>query len=243
MATGSSSSRRRSRSTWPLYNVRWSRRAICGGGACGAAFYRTRSQLNFGVRRQIMLFPTSVMRQNPIVFLLPLFVTVSGTPTLSFAQEQNGLAFLAIPSRSAGTCVDGLRVSNTPDLGKGTQTVSLTIAAPNGRRDVTVLVDAKGRTFWFSERYMVMSKPLTGVSDHVLARFDASGTPRGYRSHAVTEMSDSGLKRLDTAEFRVMRERAVQQTWREQLDGSSQQKVKKLAEWVRHRCPLRSNTR
>ena len=106
-----------------------------------------------------------------------------------------------------------------------------------------MLIDANGKTFGFAELLMVSTGVLTILSDHVLARVDASGTPHGYHTHSTTVMSDSGLKKLDTTELRLMRERAVDRTSREPLDEASQQKIKKLADWVRHRCPLTSNTR
>ena len=166
-------------------------------------------------------------------------------PAEGHSQDQYESKVLAIPSESIGTCVESNRVTNVPDLGKGTRTSTLVISGvdPNRRREIVVLTDARGKLIRLAQTSFVSTGLLAGVGETVLAMFDDSGHARGYRSKMSLQMSDSALARLDTAALRGMRERAVKQTSRKGLDSASARKVELLAAWVRDRCALRSNTR
>lgn len=152
------------------------------------------------------------------------------------AQGETYFQVLALPPASVGTCVAPTPARTARHFVVERAHLIMTAVRPTRRREIIVSADSLGRTVGLSEFEMVSTGMLSMTGDQVIADIDAAGRVRGVHDRTITEMSDSGIVRFDTAALRRMSERAVHRSTHDQLDGTAQLKAIKLADWMRRRC-------
>jgi hypothetical protein len=165
---------------------------------------------------------------SPLVFLLPLSIN---------PQNTTNIQALTLPARNAGTCV-----VHTIRNAKG-RTNALTRSAlviktvtPGGSREMSLIRDKAGTVVGYEEMTSVFIAPYTSEADNIVAFYRPDGRVSGTWTHLTSQMSDSGLTKLDTASLRKMREHAVRHSSRKPLDKAELQQVRTLVTWISKRC-------
>ena len=167
-------------------------------------------------------------------------------PAASHGQAAPYLAALVIPPPGIGTCVP----LGSPGSGEKTPPASplvatrlvITTLSPTGRREIVVRRDSIGRLRGYSEMISLSTGLTSGASDVVFAFADKAGRLRGTRMHITTVLPPQTLRpSRDSAELhaklRAIRTKATSSSTREALDSTAQLNVRRMADWMRTRCP------
>ena len=163
-----------------------------------------------------------------LVFILPLRID---------SQDMASIQALAVPAANVGTCV-ARTIQKANDRANAVTRSSLVMKTvpPNGSREISLFKNKAGTVFGYAEMSSVFVPPSASESDNILATYRPDGLS-GTWTHVSIQMSDSGLKKVDTVSLRKMSEGAVRHSNRKALDAHELQQVRTLINWVSRRCP------
>jgi hypothetical protein len=153
------------------------------------------------------------------------------------AQDLGNFNALAIPTRSAGTCMPGKSRESSDVRIPTIFELVMTSSEPGRRREMSIMVDTTGRVMGYQEIDFASTGLLSSHGDAILARIDPNGGVHGTRVQSKTVMPDSVLNQLDTTRLRRLQESGITKSQGEPLDAGEQRRVLELAEWLRRRCP------
>jgi hypothetical protein len=153
------------------------------------------------------------------------------------AQTVDYFQALAVPPRSAGTCMPpDIRHAGTSSA-LTTMRLVMVSSPPGSRREMTVSADRTGRVVGYSELIVASTSVRSNRGDNVLATIDGRGQVHGWRIQTTTRLPDSIPLGIDSGNRRTMRDHIITTSSRDTLSSRAQRQVLDLAEWLRRRCP------
>ena len=161
-------------------------------------------------------------------FALLVLTTPGASPSRQGAPP---FEVLSVPAQNFGTCVPLRGVDSTA------RTSHLVVKSlpPGGTREITVMADASGHTFTYSDRVVVMRSPAAGVGKSVIAFGEQGGAVNGFLQELETSYPAIPL---DAAGLRALRDSAKSNMSQRSLTGSEQRRVSEVIVFLRKRCPV-----